>query len=284
MACFFELPRLGVLRNPLFIHRHHNDHSKGITSFPLRLVFVWETPRDQVFKHIPKPQNPQSCQAGFSVLKQIYGFTFLQNVPFMSNLTFGQLTISSFFVGMIVILAVLSNQVRLRILEDMAISQGPTFLSWVEINGIKTGWKADKKNSLVESIETAGNPDDFQDKPIAQMAILNFGLPDGVEVNVHVEGPYGGLGWHGLDEFKDVIICAGGSGISFLLATFEIGVRRPSNQAYLEVAQYFGNLLQSDIEESSRYDLALDVRFFVTDRVDHPVPWEKLSYDGNVRN
>lgn len=30
--------------------------------------------------------------------------------------------------------------------------------------------------------------------------------------------PYGGVGWHPLDEFQDVIICAGGSGISFLVA------------------------------------------------------------------
>ncbi|KAH9473786.1 hypothetical protein MJO28_000387 [Puccinia striiformis f. sp. tritici] len=514
---------------------------RGSQAFHYGWFLYGKPPRDQVFKHIPKPQNPQSCQAGFSVLKQIYGFTFLQNVPFMSNLTFGQLTISSFFVGMIVILAVLSNPspaqnprrygylaganipflvlfsmkntplallgkgyeklnflhrfigwvviacsmihgglmirfksqgmvsntkayysgcfmgfmlllvgisaiptIRRRLYKFFYIihvvgyisvfaggiyheralrpymlsaillhlvSSGWQVLKWkmltatltplpgkitrVEINGIKTGWKAghhvrfrvldgfwhgsqahpftiasapsrsgtetnslilyvkavgsfttmlyakavtvdgfkdvrpvsqnrfssgsqtqvqlpsdicgsiinqDTKNSLVESIETAGNPDDFQDKPIAQMAILNFGLPDGVEVNVHVEGPYGGLGWHGLDEFKDVIICAGGSGISFLLATVsEIlslakvgGITKRALVIFTvrdwEVAQYFGNLLQSDIEESSRYDLALDVRFFVTDRVDHPVPlgeiklrWQRPQLDVLVK-
>jgi hypothetical protein len=58
----------------------------------------------------------------------------------------------------------------------------------------------------------------------------------------------------------------------------------------IEVAKYFGNLLARDIEESSRYGLCLDVRFFVTVKVETPIPlgdiklrWQRPSLDVLVK-
>ncbi|OAV89053.1 hypothetical protein PTTG_08567 [Puccinia triticina 1-1 BBBD Race 1] len=514
---------------------------RGTRAFHHGWFLYGKPPRGQVFQPAHTHQHPKSWQAELGVLRQIYGFTFLQNVPLVSNFTFGQLTLSSFFVGMVVILAVLANpapahnprrfgylaaaNIPFLVLFSMkntplsllgkgyeklnfihrfigcvvivcslihgglmvslmlqgnisnirafysgcflgfmlllvgitaipairrrfykifyfihalgyisvfaggiyhekalrpyiicaillhSLSSGWQVLKWkmhtatltplpgkitrVEINGIKTGWKAghhvrlrvlggfwqglqahpftiasapsrsgtetnslvlyikavgsfttmlyakavtvdgfndvrpvsqnrfsngsqknvqlpsdicssianqDKKSSLAESTRTVESSDKTCAGSISQMVILDFGLPDGVQVNVHVEGPYGGLGWHGLDEFKDVIICVGGSGISFLVAVVSElvslakvgGITKRALVIFTvrdwEVAKYFGHLLTKDVEESSIYGLSLDVRFFVTTKVENPVPlgeiklrWQRPQLDVLVK-
>ncbi|KAA1106247.1 Ferric reductase like transmembrane component [Puccinia graminis f. sp. tritici] len=514
---------------------------RGARAFHFGWFLYGKPPRGQVFQPAHVSQHPKSWQAELGAVRQIYGFTFLQNVPLISNFTFGQLTLSSFFVGLVVILAVLSNPaptqnprrfgylaaanipflvlfsmknsplallgkgyeklnfihrfigfvviacslihgglmtsfmsqgkisntrafysgcfmgfmlllvgitaipaIRRRIYKIFYIvhvlgylslfaggiyhekalrpymisaislhllSSGWQVLKWkmytatltplpgkitrVEINGIKTGWKAghhvrlrvlgsfwqglqahpftiasapsrsgsetnslilyvkavgsfttmlyakavtvdgfsdirpvsqsrfsngsqklvqlpsdicssitnsENKSSSVGSIGTLQNSDKNHHGTISRMATLDIGLPDGVEVNVHVEGPYGGIGWHGLDEFRDVIICAGGSGISFLVAVVSElvslakvgGITKRALVIFTvrdwEVAKYFGNILARDIEESSTYGLSLDVRFFVTVKVETPIPlgdikirWQRPSLDVLVK-
>ncbi|KNZ53917.1 hypothetical protein VP01_30g10 [Puccinia sorghi] len=144
----------------------------------------------------------------------------------------------------------------------------------------------ERKYSWVQSTETVYDHDKTPQLNATKLhkVALDLGLPDGVQVNVHVEGPYGGVGWHPLDEFQDVIICAGGSGISFLVAAVAELISRAKDggktQRALviftvrdwEVAKYFGQLVMKDMGEAATHGLALDVRFFVTGKVDAPIP------------
>ncbi|PLW18244.1 hypothetical protein PCANC_10353 [Puccinia coronata f. sp. avenae] len=510
---------------------------RGSQAFHFGWFLYGKPPTDQVFRPVHIPQHPKIFQGHLGVIRQIYGFTFLQNVPLTSNFTFGQLTLSSFFIGMIVILAVLSNSIptqnprrfgylaganipflvlfsmknnplaligkgyekfnfihrsigcvviacalihgglmirfwsqgmisnlkafysgcfmgimlllvgitaipgirrkfyrlfyfvhvlgylsvisggiyhertlrpyMLAALSLHLLSSGWQVLKWkmltatltplpgkitrVEINGIKTGWKAghhvrlrvfgnfwhgfqahpftiasaasrtgtetnslilyvkavgtfttmlyakavtvdgfkdvrpvsqnrfssgsqaqvqlpsdicdsiihqDKKQSLAQSKESVGVSGQAENEIKANDVVLGFGLPDGVQIDVHIDGPYGGVGWHGLDEFKDIIICTGGSGISFLMAAVSElvssakvgGITKKALVIFAvrdwEVAKYFGQLLKIDIKEASMYGLALDVRFFVTEKVDSPIPlgdikirWQRPQLD-----
>lgn len=119
---------------------------------------------------------------------------------------------------------------------------------------------------------------------ISQASPFDLGFPDGVQLDVHVEGPYGGVGWRGFDEFKEVIVCAGGSGISFLVGVLSEllslarhgGATKRALVIYVvrewEVAEYFGKLIMQHMEESKSFGLSLDVRFFVTKKVENAKP------------
>ncbi|MBW0493304.1 hypothetical protein O181_033019 [Austropuccinia psidii MF-1] len=121
---------------------------------------------------------------------------------------------------------------------------------------------------------------------------LALDLPANVQIGVHIEGPYGGIGWEDIHEFKDVILFAGGSGISFLLCMLSdviesAKLNRATERALViytvrewEAAKYFSRILNEKINASIQSSISIDLRLFVTQKVgQRPRPSKEVKIE-----
>ncbi|CAH7685849.1 hypothetical protein PPACK8108_LOCUS20441 [Phakopsora pachyrhizi] len=124
---------------------------------------------------------------------------------------------------------------------------------------------------------------------VMKKILPKFSVLSGAMVDFHVEGPYGGIGWKDFENFKNLFICIGGSGISFLLALIshvlssaQVGITVERVMVLFvvrerETAQYFAEILQNSLLQAKEFNLRLDIRFFITNKAETITSFEGIK-------